>query len=69
MVCYSLTIIHHIRQGPLNQTTKFGGFDIARSDFILPDLLTVGAEKALKLDHQANQVKLPQEAFVLHTCI
>lgn len=46
-----------------------GGFDVASSDFTLTDLLTVGAEKALKLGHQANQVKLPQEAFVLHSCI
>lgn len=66
---YSLTIAHHISQGPLNQITEFGGFDVARSDFILTDLLTVGAEKALKLDHQANQMKLPQKAFVLHSCI
>lgn len=29
--------------------------------------LTVGAEQALKLSNQANEVKLPQEAFVLHS--
>lgn len=31
--------------------------------------LTVGAEQALKLSNQANEVKLPQEAFVLHSCV
>lgn len=32
-------------------------------------LLTVGAEEALELGHQADQVELPQEAFVLHSCV
>lgn len=32
-------------------------------------VLTVGAEQALKLGYQADQVKLPQEAFVLQSCV
>lgn len=38
-------------------------------DEILPfrHLLTVGAEQTFKLGHQAHQVELLQEAFVLHS--
>lgn len=32
-------------------------------------LLTVGAQEALELGHQADLVKLPQETFVLYSCV
>lgn len=35
----------------------------------MENVLTVGAEETLKLGHQADQVELPQEALVLHSCI
>lgn len=46
-----------------------GDFHVAICDCNRLDALTVGAEEALKLGQQANQVKLLQEAFVLHSCI
>lgn len=46
-----------------------GDFHVASCDCTLLDILTVGAEEALKLGQQANQVKLLQKAFVLHSCV